>query len=222
MTAMILNLWKPGGLTSHDIVNMIRHLTGEKRVGHGGTLDPFAQGVLVIGVGRESTRKLHQILKEADKEYIATLRLGQTSSTGDIEGKIKETANDKKMASVTDKKIKETLTSFTGEIEQIPPAYSALKVKGVPAYKLARRGLRPVLPKRKVKIKELELIDYALPLIKIRAVVSSGTYLRSLAENIGEALGVGAYLQELTRTRVGRFKMEDSKTLERLEKEYDK
>ncbi|MDP2650484.1 MAG: tRNA pseudouridine(55) synthase TruB, partial [bacterium] len=216
------NLRKPSGITSHDAVNKIRSLTGEARVGHGGTLDPFAEGVLIIGVGRESTKKLHQILKGTDKEYVATLELGKTSTTGDPEGEIKNTASDEEIKSLTDEKIKKTLQDFTGEIEQTPPSYSALKIKGTPAYKLARRGQTPDLPKRTVTIKELELLEFNPPLVKIRAVVSSGTYIRSLAGDLGSALKVGAYLEKLVRTRVGEFKIEDSKTLEELEKEYAK
>ena len=219
---MILNILKPAGITSHDAVDIVRRITGEARVGHGGTLDPFALGVLVIGVGRESTKLLREILKETDKEYLATLRLGETSSTGDPEGKITPTVREEKIDSLSPEKITNVLKKFAGEIEQTPPAFSALKIKGVPAYKLARQGKKVSLPPRKVLIKELELLDLSLPLIKIRAVVSSGTYIRSLAEDIGKALGVGAYLQALTRTRVGKFKIEDSKTLEEMEKEYEK
>lgn len=216
---MILNTYKPRGITSHDAVMKIRRLTGEKRAGHGGTLDPFAEGVLVVGVGRESTKKLHQILKGTDKEYLATLELGKTSTTGDPEGEIKNMASDEEMESLTDEKIKKVLKDFIGEMEQVPPAYSALKIKGTPAYKLARRGDIPLLPKRRVIIRKLELLSWEPPLLKIRTVVSSGTYIRTLAEDIGKALGVGAYLKELVRTRVGEFTIENSKTLEELEKQ---
>jgi tRNA pseudouridine55 synthase len=219
---MLLNLRKPSGITSHDAVNYIRRLTGEARVGHGGTLDPFAEGVLIIGVGRESTKKLHQVLKDTDKEYLATLKLGQTSSTGDIEGEIKNVASDEEIKSLTDEKIKKVLKNFTGEIEQKPPAYSAVKIKGVPAYKLACQGITPALASRKIVIKELELLEFIPPLVKIRTVVSAGTYIRSLAEDIGQALGVGAYLQELIRTRVGEYTLEQSRTLEKLQEEYAK
>lgn len=219
---MLINLRKPSGITSHDAVNKIRSLTGETRVGHGGTLDPFAEGVLVIGVGRESTRKLHRVLKGTDKEYVATLRLGQTSTTCDPEGEIKNMASDEEIKSLTDEKIKKTLRDFTGKIEQTPPAYSALKIKGTSAYKLARRGQTPDLPKRTVTIKELELLEFNPPLVKIRTVVSSGTYIRTLAEDIGKILGVGAYLKELIRTRVGEYALEQSRTLEELQEEYAK
>src|SRR3972149_2107816 len=170
---MLINLRKPSGITSHDAVNKTRSLTGEARVGHGGTLDPFAEVVLIIGVGRESTKKLHQIVKGTDKEYVATLRLGQVSTTCDPEGEIKNTASDEEIKSLTDEKIKKTLQDFTGEIEQTPPSYSALKIKGTPAYKLARQGQTPDLPKRTVTIKELELLEFNPPLVKIRTVVSS-------------------------------------------------
>lgn len=219
---MILNLFKPAGITSHDAVNKIRNLTGETRVGHGGTLDPFAKGVLIIGVGRESTRQLHPILKGTDKEYLATLELGKTSTTGDPEGEIKISASDQMLASLTNEGMKKVLRDFTGEIEQTPPAYSAIKISGIPSYKLARRGVAPALTPRKVVIKELELLEFTLPLVKIRVVVSAGTYIRSLAEDIGKMLGVGAYLRELTRIRVGEFRIEGSRTLEELQKEYAK
>lgn len=214
---MILNLLKPAGLTSHDVVNIVRRVTKEKRVGHGGTLDPFAEGVLIVGVGRESTRKLTQILKGADKEYIAALKLGETRSTGDPEGEVTSLSEAHKVADLTEDEAKKVLRRFTGEIEQSPPLYSAIKVKGVPSYKLARRGQRPTLKKRKVHVKELELLEFLPPLITIRAVVSAGTYIRSLAEDIGRALGVGAYLQTLVRTRVGEFRIKDSESLEELE-----
>lgn len=218
---MILNLLKPAGITSHDAVNYIRRMTGEKRVGHGGTLDPFAQGVLVIGTGRD-TKKLHHILKGVDKEYLATVKLGEVSSTGDPEGEIKTVAEKGKITALAEEDIKKVLEKFTGEIEQAPPAFSAVKIKGVPSYKLARRGKMPDLPKRKITVKKLELLKFQPPLLKIRTVVSSGTYIRSLAQDIGSALGVGAYLQELVRTRVGEFRIEESLTLEELEKEYAK
>lgn len=214
---MILNLLKPAGITSHDVVNIVRRVTREKRVGHGGTLDPFASGVLVVGVGRESTRRLEQILKGVDKEYLATLKLGETTSTGDPEGEITSIAEVDKVAALTEEDVKKVLKRFIGEIEQVPPAYSALKIKGVPAYKLARQGQKLSLPSRKVVVKELELLEFLPPLLKIRAVVSSGTYIRSLAEGIGRALGVGAYLQELVRIRVGEFRIKDSQSLEDLQ-----
>ena len=216
---MIIGVNKPKGMTSHDLVNHIRRMTGERRVGHGGTLDPFAEGVLVVGITRESTKKLHDILKNTEKEYIGTLVLGKTSTTGDPEGDITDTWKGGFLTKIKEEDIKKALKKFMGEIEQTPPAYSAVKVRGVPAYKRARRGENVNLNKRKVHIKELELIKFTPPTVTIRAVVSSGTYIRTLVEDIGNALGTGAYLKELTRTRVGSFTLENSKTLDQLEEE---
>lgn len=216
---MILNVHKPAGMTSHDVVDEVRKITGEKKVGHGGTLDPFATGVLVVAVGRESTKKLGTILKDTDKEYEATVELGKTSTTGDPEGEIKKSAGEMSAKSIPIEKISEVLASFQGEISQRPSIYSALKIKGVPAYKLARKGLLPKLEKRNINIKSLEIVKYHPPLLQVKAVVSSGTYIRTLAEDIGHKLGVGGYLTKLKRTRVGDYKLEDSKTLEELQNE---
>lgn len=213
---MLLNIRKPKGMTSHDVVDEVRRITGEKRVGHAGTLDPFAKGVLVVGVSRESTRRLRELLK-SDKEYIALLELGKESSTGDPEGEL-TSIRDK--VNVSKQQIEHALQSFTGEIEQRPPSYSALKVKGVRAYKLARKGKPVLLLKRKVKIYKITLLSFTPPFLKLRVASSSGTYIRSLAQDIGRELRVGAYLKELTRTRVGTFKIEESKTLQELSKEY--
>ena len=203
---MILNIYKPPGLTSHDVVNQIRRITGERRVGHAGTLDPFAEGVLVVGVGREATKQLGAISKNTDKEYVATLELGKTSTTGDAHGTIESRIKNQELR-VAENEIRNALGKFVGEIRQTPPAYSAVKVRGEPAYKRARRGEKVNLPSRKVRIFELETLDYRPPFLKIKAVCSSGTYIRSLAENIGRELGVGAYLVKLVRTRVGRYRV---------------
>jgi len=215
---MITSVVKPRGITSHDVVNEIRKITGERRVGHGGTLDPFAEGVLVIAISRESTKKLGEILLGADKEYLATIELGKTSSTGDPEGKIQETTGNSALRKITERDVENVLNRFRGQVTQTPPVYSAVKVRGIPAYKRTRAGEKVTLKKRKVFVKELELIKFDPPLVKLRAVVSSGTYIRSLAEDIGKALGVGAYTKELIRTRVGSFLLEDSKTLQELKK----
>lgn len=215
---MITSVVKPRGITSHDVVNEIRKITGERRVGHGGTLDPFAEGVLVIAISRESTKKLGEILLGADKEYLATIELGKTSSTGDPEGKIQETTGNSALRKITERDVENVLNRFRGQVTQTPPVYSAVKVRGIPAYKRTRAGEKVTLKKRKVFVKELELVEFDPPLIKLRTVVSSGTYIRSLAEDIGKALGVGAYTKELIRTRVGSFLLEDSKTLQELKK----
>lgn len=221
---MILNINKPKGITSHDVVDFVRRIVEEKpavapkdrdggrrRVGHAGTLDPFATGVLVVAVGREDTKKLGAITKGTKKEYVATLELGKTSTTGDPEGTITPTVDNlMKLSFPHLNEIKDTLKSFVGEIEQTPPPYSAIKVKGTPAYKLARKGKQIELAPRTVEIKEVELLSYNPPFLKIRVMCSAGTYIRSLAADIGEKLGTGAYLTELERTRVGNFKIEDS------------
>lgn len=215
---MIIGVFKPAGITSHDVVNKVRKITGEKRVGHGGTLDPFATGVLVIGITRESTKKLGETLNGADKEYVALAELGKTSTTGDIDGKISESAPIDTVVEIAKSDVENSLKNFVGEINQTPPQYSAIKIKGTPAYLRAMRGEFTKLKERKVFIKELELISFDPPYIKIRAVVSSGTYIRTLVEDIGKNLGVGAYTKELTRTRVGQFTIEECITLDKLEK----
>ena len=214
---MIVGIKKPSGITSHDVVNKIRVITGERRVGHGGTLDPFADGVLVIAISRESTKKLNEILKNTDKEYKAVLEIGKISTTGDPEGKITDYNGEKSISEITRNDIENVLKKFTGKIEQTPPAHSAIKINGVPAYKLARRGEKVQIKKRVVNIKELELLGFEVPFVTIRAIVSSGTYIRSLAEDIGKVLGIGAYLKNLTRTRVGNFTLENCKTIDQLD-----
>ncbi len=196
---------KPSGMSSFGAVARVRRLLSEReghkvKVGHTGTLDPFATGLLILLAGK-ATKKAPELTK-LDKVYEATIRLGATSSTGDPEGEI--TITDKKLE-ISREKIIETLAQFVGEIEQIPPAFSAIKINGQRAYKLARAGKAVEMPKRKVTIYELELLDYASPFLKIRTHVSSGTYIRTLAEDIGEALGCGAYTTELRRTKIADY-----------------
>ena len=196
---------KPAGMSSFGAVARVRRILSEReghkvKVGHTGTLDPFATGLLILLAGK-ATKKAPELTK-LDKVYEATIRLGATSSTGDPEGEI--TITDKK-PEISREKIIETLAQFVGEIEQIPPAFSAIKINGQRAYKLARVGKAVEMPKRKVTIYELELLDYASPFLKIRTHVSSGTYIRTLAEDIGEALGCGAYTTELRRTKIADY-----------------
>ncbi len=208
----IYNIYKPVGPTSHDIVNRIRKITGEKRVGHAGTLDPFAEGVLIVAVGREYTKKLGQFLKQ-DKTYRATIRLGATSDTYDRTGKITNTTDIKK---TTRKQVAEVLKKFKGEIEQTPPAFSAIKIKGKKAYELARRGIIPQLKSRKVKIYNIKILKYAWPFLEIETKVSSGTYIRSLANDIGKELKTGGYLEKLIRTKVGKHRLTKSLSTNKL------
>lgn len=199
----IYNIYKPPGPTSHDMVNQIRKLAGEKRVGHAGTLDPFAEGVLIVAVGREYTKELGQFLKQ-DKTYRATMRLGASSDTDDPTGKIIKQPTTSKP---TRKQIVEALKEFKGEISQTPPAFSAIKIKGKKAYELARRGITPDLKPRQVIIHSIEILKYRWPYLEIETKVSSGTYIRSLAHNLGQILGIGGYLEKLVRTKIGRYSL---------------
>ena len=202
----IYNIYKPAGPTSHDVVNQIRKLSGEKRVGHAGTLDPFAEGVLIVAVGREYTKQLGKFLKQ-DKTYRAVIKLGAESDTGDLTGKIIDKKNPPKPVK---KQIKEILKKFTGEIEQIPPAFSAIKIRGRKAYELARKGIKPDLKPRHIKVYSIKILKYRWPYLEIETRVSSGTYVRSLARDIGQALQTGGYLEKLVRTKVGRFSLKKS------------
>lgn len=206
---------KPKKMSSHDVVNRVRKITGVKRVGHGGTLDPLATGVLVIAVGRENTKLLDQYVK-GDKEYVATLKLGYTSTTDDEEGeKIEIDTNHKPNSD----EIEETLQQFIGKIQQTPPAYSAMKVGGKRAYKLARSGKDVKLESREVNIKQIELLEYDYPFLKLKVTTGPGVYIRSLARDIGRKLATGAYLADLERIRVGEFTIENALSIESLEKE---
>lgn len=217
----VLLVDKPAGWTSFDVVAKIRGkiranyaAQGQKatkrqsKVGHAGTLDPFATGLLIILLGEACSRS-NEFLK-LDKTYEATLMLGATSSTGDPEGELTPVSD----TLPTREAVLEALEAFTGQIEQTPPAYSAIKVDGERAYKLARKGKAVDIPSRQVTIHTLELIEYTYPELKIRTHVSSGTYIRSLAEDIGSELGVGAYCSELRRTQVGPMSIEDALTIE--------
>lgn len=235
----ILLVDKPAGWTSFDVVAKIRGairatytkkgLKPTKRqlkVGHTGTLDPFATGLLVILLGDACSRS-NEFLKQ-DKVYEATFRLGATSSTGDPDGELTQMSE----KAPAREEIEKTLAGFTGEITQTPPSYSAVKINGERAYKLARKGKEVDMPTRQVRVYSLELLGYTYPDVRIRAHVSSGTYIRSLAEDIGAALGTGAYCVELRRTKNGTLSLEDAQTIEEIlagskfeedkEKDYDK
>lgn len=203
---------KPKGMTSHDVVQIVRRATGIKRVGHGGTLDPLATGVLVIAVGRENTKQLEKYVK-GEKEYIATIKLGYISTTDDGEGEITENIIEHIPSS---NNIKYTVKSFIGNIHQIPPMHSAIRVNGQRAYKIARRDNpdKITLEPRGVEIKNIEILSYEYPILKIKVVCGPGTYIRSLARDIGEKLGTGAYLSDLVRSKVGEFTIENTKSIE--------
>jgi len=195
----IIAVYKPKGLTSHDIVNKVRQITGVRCVGHAGTLDPLADGVLVIAVGRAFTKTLQKIVTK-EKEYTAEITLGKTSTTDDAEGPIESQVID---AVPTLEAVIKTVSSFQGRVLQLPPNYSAIKIKGKPAYSLIRAGKKPNLKPREVEIKSIRIINYAWPILKLSVLTGPGVYIRSLARDIGAELKVGGYVSSLTRTRVG-------------------
>lgn len=192
---------KPVGPSSHDIINRLRRLTGVKRIGHAGTLDPFASGVLVVGISREATRELDTIVK-TEKEYLAVVRLGATSNTDDRTGKLVETPQPPKPSR---EEIESALRHFVGVIVQTPPAFSAIKQQGMKAYTHARKGKPLLLEPREVEVKSIELIAYVWPDVRVRIVCAAGVYIRALARDLGAMLQTGGYVQELRRTRVGTY-----------------
>lgn len=200
----LIGVWKPAGMSSHDVINRVRRASGIRIVGHAGTLDPLARGVLVVGVGRAATRTLAAEVQK-EKEYVTTVRLGITSSTDDEEGE--KTAH--AVAVIPSREAVEgAVQKFVGDIMQVPPIYSALKIKGKPAYAYAREGKDLAMEARPVTVKEVEVLSYEYPDIRVRAVTGAGVYIRSLARDIGTALGTGAYMADLERTRVGEFTKE--------------
>lgn len=205
-----LLLDKPVGISSNRALQEAKKLCGARKAGHAGTLDPLASGLLVVLFG-EAT-KLAGSLLEDDKEYLATLKLGERTSTGDAEGQVLE----RKDSSANEGQIGAVLARFRGEIEQVPPMHSALKRGGVPLYALARRGESVARAPRRVRITEIESLAFEPPQLRLRVRCSKGTYIRTLAEDIGAALGTGAHLVALRRTGSGRFRVEQAVTLEAL------
>ncbi len=222
---------KPAGMSSFGVVARVRRKLSEQagmievvgkdgvrrqkrrkvKVGHTGTLDPFATGLLILLAGKE-TKKANDFLK-LDKEYVATVRLGAVSTTGDPEGTITEQDVAQKPNKAA---VEKCVQNLVGENWQQVPQFSAVKINGQRAYRLAREGKAVEMPVRKVQIYEIELLEYEWPDLKIRCKVSSGTYIRALGEDIGKALGTGAYVTELRRTQVGNYRIEQAKTLEEL------
>lgn len=210
----ILNINKPGDWTSHDVVMKVRGILGQKKVGHTGTLDPMATGVLVLCVGRAV--KLVQFLQNQDKEYVADMTLGIATDTYDATGRVVQS----KRCEIGRDQIESLLPKFQGEIEQIPPMVSAIKLRGQPLYKLALRGEEVERPVRKVKISRLELVDYRdgeHPVATLSLECSKGTYVRALVADLGTQLDCGAHVSRLVRTRAGNFFLADSYTLEALD-----
>jgi tRNA pseudouridine55 synthase len=205
-----LLLDKPLGLTSNAALQKAKRLYGAAKAGHGGTLDPLASGLLMVLFG-EATKFAGPLL-DADKEYLATLKLGERTATGDAEGEVLE----RREVSFLEGDLSRALERFRGEIDQVPPMHSALKHQGTPLYRLARRGEEVERAPRRVRISTLEVVRFERPHLVLRVACSKGTYIRVLAEDIGEALGCGAHLSGLRRTASGRFRLEHASTLESL------
>ncbi|HEX2030194.1 MAG TPA: tRNA pseudouridine(55) synthase TruB [Actinomycetota bacterium] len=204
MTDGVLLVDKPSGITSHDAVDAVRRALGVRRVGHAGTLDPMASGLLVLGVGRAT--RLLRFLGDLEKEYEGTGRLGEETDTLDATGSVVRTAP----ADVAEEDLRGAMASFIGDIEQRPPAYSAVKVGGRRLYRAARAGERVKAPPRRVRVDAFDLLGFDGRDFDFRAVCSSGTYVRSLVADLGTALGPGAHLTRLRRTRIGRFSVSDA------------
>jgi len=211
----VLVIDKPIGLTSHDVVQIVRKGTNIRRAGHTGTLDPRASGVLVILIG--PAVRLSEFVSASDKRYQAVIRLGQTTDTYDADGHVTSTSP----VDITEEQFENALKQFIGEIEQVPPPYSAVKVKGRKAYEMAREGEEVNLHPRKIQVYNLDLLEWAQPEAVIDVYCSSGTYVRSLAHDMGEALGCGAHLVGLRRTKSGRFTLRDAVPLRNLRETFD-
>ena len=207
----VLVIDKAKGPTSHDVIASLRRLLQLRRVGHCGTLDPLASGVLVVCLGRYT--RLNRWLSGADKEYEADICLGAVSATGDAEGPICHQAE---CVPPDDQSVAQALRDFTGAIDQVPPAHSAVKVAGVRSYKRARRGDEVVLKSRRVHMHAMELLGYDFPRLSVRIRCSAGTYIRSLAADLGRTLGTGAYLAELRRLRAGGLGLDKALTLDQV------
>ncbi|MHB0988667.1 MAG: tRNA pseudouridine(55) synthase TruB [Bellilinea sp.] len=212
----VLVVDKPVGLTSHDVVQIIRRGTFIRRAGHTGTLDPRASGVLVVLLG--PAVRLSEYVSASDKRYQAVIQLGKTTDTYDADGQVL-TSNP--VDNITEAQFEEALQQFVGEIEQVPPPYSAIKIKGRKAYEMARNGEEFDLQPRKINVYSLELLEWAPPEAVIDVYCSSGTYIRSLANDLGKVLGCGAHLVGLRRTKSGRFTLRDAVPLRKLREAFD-
>lgn len=216
---------KPEGPTSHNVINRVRQITGEKRVGHAGTLDPLATGLLIVGVGREATREMSRLVG-LDKTYEAEFVLGGVSDTDDATGKVQITKS--KLQTNSKVQITKIMKTFLGEIEQVPPQYAAIKVGGVKMYEAARKGKKIEAKPREVRVDRFELADGprvnpdGTLTIKVEIDCSSGTYVRALARDLGEKLECGGYVSELRRTRIGPFIIKEAVELGELEKGWKK
>ena len=213
----VLLINKPLEWTSFDVVRKIRNLIKIKKVGHAGTLDPLATGLLILCTGK-FTKRINEFMAQ-EKEYTGTFTLGATTPTYDLESKPE---NLKDISQLSNEKIIEATKQFIGEIMQVPPAHSAIKIDGKRVYELARQGKEVKIDPRKITINEFEITKIEIPVVSFRVVCSTGTYIRSLANDFGEALDCGAYLSSLCRTRIGDFKIADAKTMTEIEEEIKK
>ena len=202
---------KPLEWTSFDVVNKLRHRLKIKKIGHAGTLDPLATGLLIICTGK-MTKQIDGFQAQ-EKEYVGKFVVGQTTPSYDLET---EPGEPRDIGLITEDQIRKTTQQFIGRIQQIPPLHSAIKIDGKRAYELARKGIEQELKPREVEIKEFEITNVDKPWVSFRVVCSKGTYVRSLARDFGNALGVGAYLAELCRTRIGHFKLENALTIDQV------
>ena len=208
----IINVYKEKGFTSHDVVAKLRGIAGQKKIGHTGTLDPDATGVLPVCLGKAT--KLCDLLTDKDKTYEAVLLLGKTTDTQDITGEVLE---EKPTETLVEDKVREVIEGFIGDYEQIPPMYSALKVNGKKLYELAREGKVIERKARPVKILDIKILEMDLPRVRMEVSCSKGTYIRTLCHDIGEKLGCGGCMESLIRTRVSAFRVEDARTLDEIE-----
>lgn len=219
MTDGIILIDKPSGMTSFGVVARVRRIltvrNGKKtKVGHTGTLDPFATGLMILTVGKECKNAMNY--SKLDKSYRTKIKLGFNSTTGDTEGEITSVSN----KIPTKEEVQQVLNDFTGKIEQTPPKFSAIKINGQRAYKLARKGKEVEMPKRQVEIYKIELLGYKYPYIEIEVSVSSGTYIRTLAEDVGTKLKTGAYCEELKRLSIDKWTLSEATTLKSFMENY--
>lgn len=212
----IVNIYKEKGYTSHDVVAVLRKVVGQKKIGHTGTLDPDATGVLPVCLGRAT--KVCELLTDHDKTYEALLLLGKTTDTQDISGQVLE---ERDSGDLTEEEVRSCIESFIGEYDQIPPMYSALKVNGKKLYELAREGKTVERKSRRVQIHGIRILEMNLPHVRMEVDCSKGTYIRTLCHDIGEKLQVGGCMEELERTKVGRFLKEDAVTLDEVRQKME-
>lgn len=211
----VINVYKEAGFTSHDVVAKLRGILKQKKIGHMGTLDPNAMGVLPVCVGKAT--KLCDILSEKDKTYETTLLLGTKTKTQDAFGKVVSESPQEELDALDEEQVIKVIKSYIGDYEQVPPMFSAIKIQGQKLYQLARKGEEIERPARHCKIWDITIKDIDLPRVSFSVTVSKGTYIRTLCDDIGEDLGVGGCMEHLVRTKVDRFKVEDAITLNQIE-----